>query len=299
VITWRDLRAHTAQQLREADIDTADTEARWIVEEASGLDAAELIAEEDAPAMQRCVAHLDAMVARRLAGEPIQYVLGHWDFRGLDLQVDSRVLIPRPETEVVAQHAIDAAVARGATRAKNDAWAAGAATMRVADLGTGSGAIALALVNELRDVEVWAVEASRDALAVARGNLAGVGSPGIRVRLTEGSWFAALPDELRGSFAVIVSNPPYLAESELADLDTAVRDHEPVGALVSGPSGLEDIETILRGAPDWLTDDGAVVLEIAPDQAASVLALAGECGFRHVRVEPDLAGRDRVVVAQR
>ncbi|MFZ4584626.1 MAG: peptide chain release factor N(5)-glutamine methyltransferase [Acidimicrobiia bacterium] len=297
--TWKELRVGAAQQLRDAGLDTAEVEARWLVEEVSGLDAAELVAEEGETATNRGALALEKLLARRMAGEPIQYVLGHWSFRGLDLSVDPRVLIPRPETEVVVEYAIAEAVRLGATRRASNAWAGGETHRRIADLGTGSGAIAFALAAELSDVEVFAVDASADACAVARANLAGIGNPGVRVRILEGSWFDALPAELRGEFSVIVSNPPYLADRELDEIEPSVRDFEPASALASGPTGLEDFETIIRGAPRWLTAAGALVLEIAPHQVDPLRALALGAGFDDVAVRRDLAGRDRVLVARR
>ncbi len=169
----------------------------------------------------------------------------------------------------------------------------------VADLGTGSGAIALALATELPDAEVWATDASDDALAVARANLAGIGSAATRVRLRAGSWFSALPVERRGGFKVIVSNPPYVAEHEVADLPRDVAEWEPRSALVSGPTGLEAIEEIVTGAPSWLdAAGGALVVELAPHQATAALDLARAAGFGEVHVGRDLAGRDRVLVAR-
>ena len=162
--------------------------------------------------------------------------------------VDRRVLVPRPETEVVARTAIDEVVRLGARRGAHDPWGGAATSFPVADLGTGSGAIALALARELPDAEVWATDVSDDALAVARANLAGVGSAATRVRLESGSWFDALPEALRGRLRLVVSNPPYVAEHEVADLPADVADWEPRQALVSGPTGLEAIEAILAGA---------------------------------------------------
>src|SRR5688572_32021725 len=172
------------------------------------------------------------MVGRRGAGEPIQYVLGEWSFRGIDLLIDRRVLIPRPETEITAEVAIEEAQRLGARRGKPDPWAGAATAYTVADLGTGSGALALALAAELPDAAVWATDNSDDALAVARANLAGSGTIAARVRLAPGSWFDALPGDLRGQLRLLVANPPYVAEHELAGLPPEVRDYEPVTALV-------------------------------------------------------------------
>jgi methylase of polypeptide subunit release factors len=175
------------------------------------------------------------MTARRRVGEPLQYVLGEWSFRHIRLAVDRRVLIPRPETELVAELALEKAAAVGPTRV-------------VADLGTGSGAIGLSMAVELprQGTTVWITDASVDALDVARANLAGIGPAGVNVRVALGSWFDALPPGTR--LDVAVANPPYVAEAspELAD---DVRDWEPHEALFAGPDGLDAIRTIVADAP--------------------------------------------------
>jgi release factor glutamine methyltransferase len=253
------------------------------VEEVSGVDRSRW--GETATAAGR--ARLAAMVQRRLAGEPLQYVLGHWSFRGLDLLVDSRVLIPRPETEVVAE------VALAEARRADGPWV-------VADLGTGSGALALALAAELHDAEVWATDRSAAALAVARANLSAVGpSAASRVHFAGGMWYEALPGGLRGRLRVIVSNPPYVAEGEFAGLPADVRDHEPAGALVAGPTGRESLEELVAGGLEWLAPGGALVLELAPDQATPMRAVAEAAGYEAVAAHRDLAGRDRVLVARK
>jgi release factor glutamine methyltransferase len=235
------------------------------------------------------------MVERRLAGEPLQYVLGSWSFRGLDLMVDHRVLIPRPETEWVVEVALEEAARVGLRRGAR-APLGSETSATVADLGTGSGAIALALESELADVEVWATDASADALAVAAANVAGCGAA--RVRLAEGSWFDALPSELAGTLALVVANPPYVAAHELDTLAPEVAGHEPHDALVSGPTGLEAIEVLLAQAPAWLAPGAAVVLEIAPHQADAAAGAARVAGFDDVRVLDDFTFRPRVLVAR-
>jgi release factor glutamine methyltransferase len=297
VPSWRDLRVETERSLAAAGIENAANEARWMVEHVSGFDAAELLTAEDEPATTRAAAHLDELIGRRTGGEPLQYVLGGWLYRGLDLLVDPRVLIPRPETEVTAQVAIDEAVRLGARRGRSDPWAGGATTYSIADLGTGSGALALALASELPDAEVWGTDVSDDALAVARANLAGTGLPSTRVRLARGSWFDALPTALRGRLLLVVSNPPYVAESEVAELPTEVR-REPRGALVSGPTGMESIEELTREAPVWLGTPGTFVCEIAPHLSEAATKVSTASGFDEVLVRHDLSGRDRVLVAR-
>ena len=270
-----------------------------MLERVSGYDGAELITNEHEAATEPAVQHLDDMLERRAGGEPLQYVLGRWDFLGVDLLVDPRVLVPRPETEVVAQVAIAEAVRLGARRGTHNGWLAADTAYAVADLGTGSGAIALALARELPDAEVWATDASDDALAVARANVAGVGSAATRVRVANGSWYDALPGELRGVLRVVVSNPPYVAEHEVADLPRDVADWEPRAALVSGPTGYEALEALIAEAPAWLDPaGGALVLELAPHQADRAHELATDAGFVDVRVDRDLVGRARVLVAR-
>lgn len=255
---------------------------------ASGFDRADLVRHFDDPVPARAVAFLDSMVERRRKGEPLQYVLGIWGFRQLDLVVDRRVLIPRPETETVVEVALEELGRLGL---------AGRPPVLV-DLGTGSGAIALSLAAEVDGAVVWATDASADALALARANLAGLGS-GLapRVRLAEGRWFDALPASLAGRVDVVVSNPPYVAEDE--PLPAEVADWEPYRALVSGPTGLEAIAEVVAAAPRWLARPGALVVEVAPHQAGAAAALARDAGFSPVDVRPDLAGRARALVGRR
>jgi release factor glutamine methyltransferase len=280
-LLWRQLREESLERLRAAGVEGAEQELRWIIERASGRGPADQIAALDDPVTEREVRFVDEMVARRAAGEPLQYVLGRWGFRTLDLLVDRRVLIPRPETEVVAGLALDALPPGGV----------------LVDLGTGSGAIALAAAAERwPDVEVWATDASSDALAVARANLAGLGRRAGVIRLAQGDWYAALPDELRGRVDVVVSNPPYVAASD--PLPPEVAEWEPRDALVPGPTGLEAIEVIVAGAPGWLSPTGTLVVEIGEAQAEAVVVLAVKAGFATVAIEPDLTGRPRALVAR-
>ncbi len=260
-------------------------ESRWVIERASGWEGAALWRHLDDLVPARAVAFVDNMVTRRRAGEPVQYVLGRWSFRAMELFIDRRVLIPRPETEVVAGAAVAAARALDRRRPT------------VVDLGTGSGAIALAVAAEVAGCHVWATDVSADALAVARANVAGSGSAtGPRVRLLRGDWWSALPDDLRGAVDVVVSNPPYVADSE--PLPAEVDEWEPRGALRAGPTGVEALEVVIRGAPEWLARPGVLVTELAPEQVEAMVALARREGFTGVQVFDDLAGRPRVLVAR-
>ena len=269
-------------------------EARFIVEDVVGVTTS-------APGQPVAMAEVEAsraLAARRCRGEPLQYVLGHWSFRSLDLLVDERVLIPRPETEQVVEVA-----RRELDRLSPDAPV-------IVDAGTGSGAIALSLATELGPTHpggrVWAVDRSAGALAVAAANLDRVRRSHrgalLPIALVEGSWLAALPADLRGVVTLVVANPPYVAEAEWPDLPSEVR-REPLGALVApqgsdGTPGLGDVEALLGQAVGWLARPGAVVIELAPHQAEPATAMARAAGYRDVQVDADLAGRPRALVAR-
>jgi release factor glutamine methyltransferase len=264
----------------------SDFDARQILARASGFDRAELVRHFDDPVPGRAQAFLSSMVERRSGGEPLQYVLGVWGFRRLDLVVDRRVLIPRPETEVVVEVALEELGRLPLRRSPT-----------LVDLGTGSGAIALSLASEVDGATVWATDASADALAVARANLAGLGSRiAPHVRLAEGRWFEALPVMLGGNVDLVVSNPPYVAEGD--PLPSEVADWEPRDALVAGPTGLEAITEVVVAAPRWLARPATLVVEMAPHQADAAAALATDAGFHSVEIRPDLAGRPRVLVGR-
>ena len=296
-ITWGELRRDAEAQLRVMGVSDPAAEARWMIETVSGMDAAEQLLESESLVTHRPTAGLDALLARRAAGEPLQYVLGEWNFCGLDLLVDRRVLIPRPETEIVAEIAIREVERLGERVGTPDPWSGGLTHYAVADLGTGSGALALALAAALPDAEVWATDASEDALAVARANVAAAGTIATRLRVGAGSWFDALPPAVRGRLLLVVSNPPYIADHEV--LPESVLDWEPAGALFSGPTGLEAIEHLIATAPEWLDPAGTLVLELAPHQAERAVTRAREAGFVDVSVRPDLAGHQRALIARR
>ncbi len=278
--SWREAIDAAAERVGARD-------ARLIVGHVTEWKPAELALHGDEPVNGKCQASIDTRVDRRLKGEPLQYVLGSWGFRHLDLFVDKRVLIPRPETEVVVEVAL---AALRALRVAGDA-------PLVVDLGTGSGAIALSLATEVSDAHVWATDASADALEVARLNLIGLGQAAAgRVELRVGDWFDALPNALMGMVTLVVSNPPYVRDDDA--LPAEVADWEPVRALRAGPEGLDDIERIVRAAPEWLARPGALVLEHAADQGDAATALCHAAGAEIVSTHPDLVGRPRCTVAK-
>lgn len=232
-------------------------------------DRAWLIAHDGDPLPPGAAARWQTLLQRRQTGEPVAYLLGEKEFGGLSLQVDARVLVPRPDTEVLVEWALDGLPPPGAP------------APRLLDLGTGSGAIALAVASRRPDVQVTATDASADALAVAQANAQRLGVP---VRFAHGAWLAAVPGE---RFDVIASNPPYIAEG---DQHLAALTHEPIGALTAGPDGLDDLRRIVSDAPAALAPGGWLLLEHGHDQAAAVRALLGVRGFQDVASRPDLSG---------
>lgn len=284
-MTWLEAQRELAGELGSA------AEARWLIEEVFDR-------HPDATPEHRMF-ELRALADRRLAGVPLQYVIGHWPFRALDLLVDPRVLIPRPETEQVVEVAL-AELGRSAGHRPDPV---------AVDLGTGSGAIALSLATEAQvahpRLQVWATDADEDALAVATLNRLRVGArdprAAERVVLRRGSWWHALPDSLKGSLDLVVCNPPYVGEGEWAGLDAEVR-FEPYQALVArdgrgGVPGLADVEEILAAAPAWLAPAGSLVVEVAPHQAPAAVDAARRAGLYGPRIERDLASRERMLVA--
>lgn len=216
-----------------------------------------------------------ALCARRRAGEPVAYLLGEKEFHGLPLRVDARVLVPRPDTETLVDWALE--VTQGRDRPS------------VLDLGTGSGAIALALQHARPDAVVDAVDASADALAVARGNARRLGLP---VRFAQADWLTGAAS----GYDLIVSNPPYIAAG---DPHLPALAHEPASALVSGADGLDDIRRIVGDAPGHLAPGGWLLLEHGHDQAAAVRGLLAATGFEAVQSRQDLAGIERCSGARR
>ncbi len=213
---------------------------------------------------------------RRAQGEPVAYIVGHKEFFGLDLQVDPRVLVPRPDTETLVQWALDVLAVGEHTPVH-----------QVLDLGTGSGAIALALCHVCqsggRRARVVAVDASADALQVARSNATRLGLP---VEFIQSHWL----NEVSGHFHVIVSNPPYVASGD-PHLDALT--HEPLEALAAGPDGLDDLRDIVQHASGHLLAGGWLLLEHGHDQAATARGLLAQQGFTLVQSRKDLAGIER------
>lgn len=232
----------------------------------SSKDRAWLLAHDTDALAESAWLRFAELCARRVAGEPVAYLAGEKEFHGLGLLVDARVLVPRPDTETLVDWALQCLE--------------GCTAPSVIDLGTGSGAIALAIRHARPDAQVTAVDASADALAVARANAQRLG---LAVRFIEADWL----DGAGSGYDLVVSNPPYVAAG---DAHLAALRHEPPGALVSGPDGLDDIRRIVQAAPQHLRDGGWLLLEHGYDQAARVRELLAARGFAEVQSRDDLAG---------
>jgi release factor glutamine methyltransferase len=234
-----------------------------------------LIAHDNDPLDEATLARLEPLLQRRLVGEPLAYITGFKEFFGLPLQVDARVLDPRPDTETLVEWALDLIPAD--------------VPCDVIDLGTGSGAIALALQQQRPQARVRAVDASVDALAVAEANARRLN---LTVRFVHSHWLR----EVTGTFDLIVSNPPYIRTD---DPHLAALTHEPLQALASGEDGLDDIRAIVDQAPARLKSGGWLLLEHGHDQAEAVHALFQQAGWKNVQSRQDLAGIERCTGAQK
>lgn len=228
-----------------------------------------LLAHDSDPLSPATQSRFQELVRRRAGGEPLAYLTGVKEFFGLPLHVDGRVLDPRPDTETLVEWALECMAALPAPR--------------VVDLGTGSGAIALALKHSRPDARINAIDASVDALAVAQANAQHLG---LEVTFMQGNWLAGMED----TFDLIVSNPPYIAES---DPHLAALGHEPRQALTAGADGLDDIRTLVAQAPTHLRPGGWLLLEHGWDQAAAVRALLTAAGLEAVQSRQDLSGIER------
>jgi release factor glutamine methyltransferase len=272
-----------AAEFRRRGIETPELDARLLVGHALGLDHAALVAADARPLGAEAEGAIAVLARRRLAGEPVARILGHKEFWSLALRLDAATLVPRPETETVVEAALAAVDANG-PRAR---------TLRIADLGTGSGAILLALLSELPNAVGVGTDKSPRALAVARGNASRL-APG-RASFVACDMAAAL----RGAFDIVVSNPPYVATADFATLAPEVRDFDPRLALDGGPDGLRLYRAIAASAPALLAADGALIVELGAGQAEPVAALFAAAGLASSPPRPDLNHVPRALVARK
>jgi release factor glutamine methyltransferase len=269
-LTLGDVLSRAAEHLAKTS-ETGRLDAELLLAYALGRRRIELYTDFDRPLNEQELNAYRELVARRARHEPVAYILGEWGFRRLTLKVDDRALIPRPETEIVVERALDRI--RGLERPG------------VLDVGTGTGAIALAIADEHPGADVTAIDVSSEALALAAENAA---RTGLAISLHAHDLREGLPG---GPYDLVVSNPPYVAEAELPSLMADVRDYEPHVALV----GDRVPELVSRAARDVLRPGGWLVLEVGDEQAPATSALLESLGYAEVEASPDLAGRDRVV----
>ena len=268
VISLRSLVADSGLPAHEAD---------RLLEAATGRDRTSLYRDDTLD--RTGAARFDELADRRRAGEPLQYLEGTSQFASIEVSVDRRVLIPRPETEQLWE-LVTTMLAERPPRV-------------VVDLGTGSGNLAIALQHQFPDAEVHAVDVSAGSLEVAARNVA---ASGYEIFLYRGNLFEPLPREICGRVDLVISNPPYIATGEHSALPAEVRDHEPAVALFGGPDGLSVLRRIVAVAPEWLSPDGVLACEIGEEHGASLLEIAAALGPKIIK---DLAGRDRFLIAQK
>lgn len=286
-LTLGALIAEARRRLRAAGIDTADIDARLLVEAATGTGRLDALTAPDRTIPAEDAARLDGWLTRRSNGEPVGRILGRASFYGLDLALGPDTLEPRPDTEVLVETAL-AAVRAG----RLPGIAADGEGLRFLDIGTGTGAIAIALLTKLPAARGLATDLSPGALAVAHDNAVRHGVAD-RLAFAAGSYF----EPVDGRFALIVSNPPYIESAVIEGLDPEVRFHDPLLALDGGPDGLDAYRAIIAGAPGHLLPGGCLAVEIGWDQGEAVSALTATAGFADPVVHRDLGGRDRVVAA--
>ena len=275
----------SAAYLTDKGVEAGRLDAEWLLSTALGVDRLQLYLQYDRPLSFEEREAFKPLLRRRASREPLQYIIGRTAFRQLELKTDSRVLIPRPETEVLVQEVLDWASAGGGSLG------------RVWDVGTGTGAVGLSLVAEGECEAVVATDVSPEALCVAAENAKRYDRSGV-VEFREGSLFEPLNPGER--FDVIVSNPPYIAEAERSELQLEVRDWEPAVALFAGEQGLDVIGPLVHGASQHLRSGGLLALECGLGQAEGIAADLNATGsFAAVRVRPDLSGRPRFVLAER
>jgi release factor glutamine methyltransferase len=270
---------HLRERLTAAGIAEAAAEATWMVEAASGYDRLRQLTEADAPLPPAVAATLEGWLAERVTRKPLAQIIGWSGFYGLRLTVGPDVLCPRPETELLVDRVLETL-----SSGNEPVW--------VADLGTGSGAIALALASQRPTMQVIGIDRSASALATARKNAVALG---LQVDWRLGDWCGALTEAEKGQFQAIVSNPPYIPQAVWEGLEPEVRCHEPIGALVGGDDGLDPYRVIPGQARAFLKPGGLLAVEHGQGQGEAIQALFVAAGYTEVGQILDYAGIDRIV----
>ena len=278
-----ELLAESREVLVKAAVEDGRLDARLIVEHFSGTSRTDMIARPAVQVDAQAVEAIRQALVRRVAGEPVHRIIGFREFYGLKLHLSPETLEPRPDTETLVDAILpylrQLAARQGACR--------------ILDLGTGTGAIALALLSELPGATALASDISADALATARRNAVENGL-GERFTTIRSNWF----EDISGTFHVIVSNPPYISSKELETLQCEVRGHDPARALDGGPDGLEPYRVIAAQAKAYLETGGMVAVEFGHLQKEDVERIFAESGFRAIEARKDLGGRDRTLIFQ-
>lgn len=281
LLTVREIKERTEAFFKSRGVPDARLDADALIAHVLGLKRLELYLDMDRPLTEQQLSVLRPLVRRRANREPLQYIVGTVDFYGITLMTDSRALIPRHETEELVQHVVQQLQK---------------APEKIADLGTGSGALALAFAHEYPEAQVDAVDVSPSALSLARENAQSLGFEA-RVQFYEGSWFGPL-DPVDNEYDLIVSNPPYLTQQEMATAQPEVVDYEPHQALVSGVDGLDALREIFNGAGKFLKPDGLLALETGIGQQVELDALSAAFNLNGKCIH-DLSGHPRFYCAQK
>ena len=285
-VTLRKVIAEARGRLEEGGIESAKQEVFWIVEHVLGIAAHHVVVDQDRPLSHVELLAVRRLIERRVGREPLQYILGTQEFCGLEFDVNSAVLIPRPETELLVEYVEQQIpLERQAT---------------IVDVCTGSGCIAVVVARLRPRARMIAIDLSRPSLDVARQNAARHAVDD-RIRWLEGDLLGPLAkQDLEGRIDVIVSNPPYIAEVDWALLQPEVRQFEPLGALVAGPQGTEFHERLLQQAGQYLTPGGVLIMEIGAGQAQALRRIVDQrSGYRFHQLVYDAAGLERAVIVKR
>lgn len=280
MLTVVEVIKRTSEYLASRGVESPRLNAEYLLGHVLGRSRMELYLEFERPLIEAELALIRPLVRRRGSREPLQYILGETEFAGVQLGVDRRALIPRPETELLVEYV--------------STWiAASTSVKRVLDLGTGTGAIALALASAHPEIAVVGVDRSLDALALAAENVARNGLED-RVTLLASDWYQSVPS---ARYDVVVANPPYLSAVERLNAAPEVRDFEPESALAATNEGLGDLESIIRGAPHYLAAGGLLALETGVGQSARLTPNLCAAGFSRIDAKEDLTGRERFILA--
>ena len=271
--------AWAADDFRARGIESPRLDAELLLAHTLSCDRIRLVIDSQRPLTADELSTFKSYIQRRRRYEPVAYLIGRREFWGRDFHVDRRVLVPRPDTEILVEAALEYTEQQHLFG-------------QALDLCTGSGCVAITFALARPTWRTWAGDVSSDALTVARENALRLGANGVVFR--QGNLFEAAPAGER--FDLITANAPYIAAQELPSLQPDVRDHEPHLALLGGDDGLDLVRALIDAAPDYLTDAGALVLEVGAGQAAKARALMQERGLREVEARQDLAGHERVVV---